>query len=330
METKVRDVELRNGQRAEALCIQPPAPEWRDRITPFLAHKGEPFVWHIEANLDGRNDELEQRFFIAVVGEQIISEMMVVERHGLAILAHVYTDPAWRNQGATSSLMEVMTEDFAARDGVAMHLYTGFESQAYRIYHRYGFEPIVPGWGMMAWLRHPQRFESFFAPEQTDGADAVRVEQTCWTHWPLIQKLMLREEGDWLRNANLRLTGIANAEDEFVRLMSHLHAGPPTAGKVLVNKAGMTVGLATLQRYTALPSRMLQLDVYVHPTAIDYIGMLIEAIDWPAAQPILVELDSNSTERRRALKDAGFDEVGRVKSGLSHGGEDMDLVLLEL
>ncbi len=327
MESTLGDITLRDGSTARALCIPCPAPEWRDRIASFLKHKGEPWNWHIATHLDGHIDGMDLRFYIALVGEEIISEMMLVERLGLAILGHVFTCPERREQGATTGLMQLMIDDFADRDGIAMHLYTGFESPAYRIYSRFGFEPVRPGWGMMRWVRHPDRYEAFFSP---DASEDVRVERTCWTHWALIHKLMVREEGDWLRNANLGLIGPNNAEDAFVHLMSRLRAGKPYDSAVLVNPAGMTVGLATLQPYQRFPSRMLQLDVYAHPTAIKHVSMLIEAIDLPADQPVLVEIDSESVDRRRALKDAGFDEVGRVKAALSSEGDDLDLVLLQV
>jgi hypothetical protein len=207
-----------------------------------------------------------------------------------------------------------------------MHLDTGFESQAFRIYSRYGFEPISPGRGFMKWVRQPERFDALF---DADHARDVRVERTCWTHWPLVHKLMLRDEGDWLRSAGLSLTGVANAEDEFVRLMSRLKAGPPHASAVLLNRADMVVGLATLQSYRALPSRMLQFDVYVHPTAGDYLGMLIDAIDLPGDRPVLAQIDSSSSDRGRALRDAGFREAGRIRDALTADGDDLDLIFLQ-
>jgi len=326
METKLSETTLRNGQPVDLLCVRPPTGKWRDRIAPFLLHKGEPWNWHLKHNLDGHNDDLEQRFYIAVIGEDIISEMMVVEKHGLAILAHVFTQPKWRAQGATSALMRVMGDDFAARDGVAMHLRTGFESPAYRIYARFGFEPMTPGSGFMKWVRHAERFNAFFAP--ADPSD-VRVERTCWTHWPLVHKLMLRDEGDWLRSAGFRLTGPCNAEDEFVFLMAQLHAGAPHASAVLVNKPGAVVGLATLQPYKPLPSRMLQFDVHVHPSAIDHLGPLINAVERPPDYPVIAQIDANSPERHQALLAAGFHDAGRIQTALSANGNDLDLLLLQ-
>lgn len=326
METKLTEVVLRGGRRADALCIQPPAPEWRNRIAPFLAHKGQPWNWHIRTNLDGNNDDLEQRFFIVVANGQVISELMVVEKHGVAILGHVFTDLDWRNQGCTSSLLEAMTEDFAARDGIAMHLGTDFDSQAFRIYGRFGFKPMWPGSGRMEWIRDQERFDALFAPGSPGD---IRVEAACWTHWPLLHKLMLGKEGDWLRNAALSLAGQADAEDAHVRLMSWLYSGPPNAAAVLINQTGMTVGLATLTARQSLPSRMLQLDVYVHPTARDQLGALIDAIKLPNDRPVMAQIDSESPKRHQALIDAGFTDVGRIKDALNADGTDMDLVLMQ-
>ncbi|MBN1344911.1 MAG: GNAT family N-acetyltransferase [Phycisphaerae bacterium] len=326
MDTKLAEAKLKNGQTVDVRCVQPPAGEWTDRIAPFLAHKGEPWNWHIRTNLEGHCDELDQRFYIAAIGQEIVSHLMLVEKHGLAILGHVFTDAQWRQQGATSLLMKAMTEEFAARDGVAMHLFTGFESPAFRIYRRFGFEPMSPGSGRMKWVRSPERFEACFAP---GDPRALRVEKACWTHWPLIHKLMLRQEGDWLRNEPLSLTGSADAENAFVHLMSRLREGVPNAAAVLVNNAGMTVGLATLLPWKALPSRMMIFDVYVHPTAEDALGTLIGAIDLPSDRPVLSRIDAESTLRRQALRDAGFDEVGRIKEALDFDGTDTDLILMQ-
>ncbi len=326
METKLTETTLRNGQRAEVLCIRPPAGEWTDRIAPFLTHKGEPWNWHIRTNLEGNNDELEQRFFIEAIGDKVVSHLMVVEKHGLAILGHVFTDPDWREQGATTALMKAMTEDFLARDGVAMHLETGFDSQAFRIYGRYGFEPMKPGSGRMAWIPQPARFESMFGAAQ---AQEVRVERTCWTHWPLVQKLMIRDEGDWLRSAALSMAGWSNAEDAFVRLMSQLRDGPPLASAVLVNRTGMTVGLATLLPFKAVPGPMLQLDVYVHPTVCDHLPALIGAIELPPDRPVVCQIDSASPQRHQALRDAGLTDVGRLREAFTADGERLDLLIMQ-
>jgi len=324
METRLSETTLRDGRRAELLCIQPPAERWRERIAAFLSHKGEPWNWHIATHLDGRNDRLEQRFFIAVDGERILGHLMVVEKHGVAILGHVFTDPAWRNQGVTTALMRAMTEDFAARDGIAMHLYTGFESQAFRIYNRFGFTPIRAGSGLMKWVRRPDRFDAMFDP------GPVRVEPVCWTHWPLVHKLMLRDEGDWLRSSALTLVGSCSAENAFVDLMSRLRAGPPQAGAVLVNQAGMTVGLATLLPYRSLPGRLMEFDVYVHPSTSDHIDLLVGSIELPVDRPVLAQIDSESPQRHRALLDAGFREVARLRRALTADGRDLDLAVLQI
>jgi GNAT superfamily N-acetyltransferase len=314
---------LRNGQRVDVLCIQPPAGAWRDRIAAFLVHKGPPWTWHIRANLEGRNDQLEQRFFIAVTGETIVGHLMVVEKHGVAILAHVFTDPVWRNQGVTSALMRAMMEDFVRRDGVAMHLHTDVGSQAYHLYARFGFDPIRPGSDMMKWVLQPERFDAMF------DLSPVHVESACWTHWPLVHKLMIREEGDWLRSGALALAGPCNAEDAYVELMYRLRAGPPPAGAVLVNRSGMTVGLASLLSWKTQPSRLMELDVYVHPSAADHLDEMVKAIPLPDDRPIITHVDSESDKRLRAFIGAGFRQAGRIGRALSADGRELDWVLLE-
>jgi GNAT superfamily N-acetyltransferase len=323
METRLSEAVLRNAQRVDILCIEPPAGAWRDRIAPFLAHKGQPWNWQIEGHLDGRNDDLEQRFYVAAIEGKVVSQMMLVEKHRVAMLGHVFTAPAWRNQGATSALMKVMTEDFASRDGIAMYLHSAIGSQSYRIYSRFGFVPMYPGSDVLCWIRQPARFDALFDPSP------VHVERVSWTHWPLVHKLMARREGDLLRNASLGLVGQCTAEDGFVMLMSQLRSGPPLAGAVLINQSGMAVGFATLLTWRQLPSRLIQLDVYAHPGAIDDLGLLIEAIELPGDRPVVAQIDSESAERREALEAAGFREVWRASRALVAGDRELDMILLE-
>ncbi len=323
METKIAEATLRDGRRVDILCIRPPAPDWRPRIAAFLAHKGQPWLWHVEINLDGQNDRLEQRFYVAVDGDTIISHMMVVERLGVAVLGHVFTHPAWRNQGTTSRMMQAMTQDFASRDGIVMFLHTTVGSQAYRIYARFGFEPVAPASDVMMWLRHPRRLAEMF------DSSPVHVEPACWSHWPLVFSLVAQPDGDLLRNASLGLVGQCSAEDGFVMLMSQLRSGPPQSGRVLVNQTGMVMGLATLLNWRQPPSRLTQFDLYVHPGAEAGLDMLARSIELPDDRAIVACVDSDSFARRRVLTNLGFREAWCAKRVLTANDRDVDMILLE-
>ncbi len=324
MHQELQHVTLRDGQSVRLLCVRPPTADWAPRIATFLVHKGEPWNWHIRANLDGHNDQLEQRFFIALCDDRIVSHLMVVEKHRVAILAHVYTDPNWRGKGISTALMKAMTDDFRTRGGVAMHLHTTYGSQAFKIYRRFGFEPISPEAELMAWILQHREFEAMFAP------GPLRTERVCWTHWPLVQKLMLRPEGDWLRSGALGFGGVCNAEDGFVELMFRLSTGAPLAGTVLVNPAGMVVGLTSLLPWKkTLPTPALEFDAYVHPSAADHLDEFIRSIELPNDRPILCHVDSASSRRLEALRQIGFGEIARIERAAGLGNDSPDLLILE-
>lgn len=303
------------------LCVEPPTGEWKDRIAPFLSHKGQPWNWQIERHLEAPADEMEARFYVALCDEVLISHIMTAEFAGIATLSHVFTNPERRGLGAASILMGALCDDFRRRGGVVMHLGTRYEGNAWRIYQRFGFEGVRPPKGLMRWVANQQRYEQLYAA----GQAGVRAVQ--WQDWPLLHALLLEGRGDWLRSRTLRAYGVASVEGSFLELMQKVSADQAGAWALAV-PGGATVGLASLAPFADVPSEALQLDVYVHPNFERQLDELLSAVELPNGRSIISYLDGASVERQRVLEQAGFGVTCKLKGFCQDENTKCDLVIL--
>lgn len=303
------------------LCVEPPTGEWKDRIAPFLSHKGQPWTWQIERHLEAPADEMEARFYVALCDEVLISHIMTAEHAGVGTLSHVFTNPDRRGLGAASILMGALCDDFRRRGGVVMHLGTRYEGNAWRIYQRFGFEGVRPPKGLMRWVANQQRYEQLYAA----GQAGVRAVQ--WQDWPLLHALLLEGRGDWLRSRTLRAYGVASVEGSFLGLMQKVSADQAGAW-VLAAPGGATVGLASLAPFADVPSEALQLDVYVHPNFERQLDELLSAVELPNDRSVISYLDGASVERQRALEQAGFGVTCKLKGFCLDENTKCDLVIL--
>src|SRR5947209_18028776 len=91
---------LKNGEKMEIGVVTAPDPEWRERIVPFLGHKGEPYASHLRRSSEGPLDHLETLHYIGHQNGRIMTQVMIVGARGAGILGHVYTLPEERRKGA--------------------------------------------------------------------------------------------------------------------------------------------------------------------------------------------------------------------------------------
>ena len=323
METPLGASKLRDGRPVDLLCVRPPAGCWRDRIAPFLAHKGQPWNWQVEKHLDAPADKLESRFYIALCGGTLFSHIMTAEHAGVGLLGHVYTDPAWRGLRAASILMKVVCDDFANRGGIVMNLGTEYDTSPWRIYQRFGFQGLRPPSGLMRWVVQPEAYERLFAPGQ------ARVRPVAWQDWPLIQTLLQRPEGDWLRSRTLRTCGsVCDAEASFLELLSRVDRGEASAS-VLASDSGAAVGVVSVAPFYEVPSDALQADLYVHPHFAEHTAALLAAAELPQDRPVVCYIDSGSVSRQRALSEAGFELASRLEGFCKTDRASLDLLVLK-
>lgn len=307
---------LSSGEEITLGVVEAPDPEWRERIVPFLIHKGGDWNYHIRQALSEPLDDLESRFYVATVGEQVISQVMIVGARGCGILGHVYTAPVWRQRGAYRQLMAAQMEDIRRLGFHVLTLGTGFESTAYWIYHSFGFRSLAPGSGLMRWLAAPEAEERFLAPS------ATRVEPLRWEHWAGLNVLALRPvapDESLPRLPTLGAKGQHSVEGSFVSFMRRHRALPNAPSRVLCNAAGAVVGWCLLAPDPRWFGDAWLLDIGLLPAFTGRAATLVANLEWPAA-PVYA-LTTSGVERAGWLEQAGLRQLATLPDWLRLGEE---------
>src|SRR5689334_12378719 len=111
MYTPLGSAKLNSGETLEMGVVAGPDAEWAPRIGPFLGHKGPGWCDHIQRALEGPLDRLETLFYVGCIGEELVTQVMIVGCAGAGILGHVFTRPEHRRKGAYRQLMARQMED---------------------------------------------------------------------------------------------------------------------------------------------------------------------------------------------------------------------------
>lgn len=305
---------LKDGATAEIGCVQSPDPDDPRGVRELLAHKGEPWGWHVDEALRHELDGIVTRFYVAVMDGRAVSNVMTVEHGGAGILGHVYTLPDYRRRGLCTAIFERLMPDFRARDGLRLTLGTGYDRPAYWIYHAFGFRSVVPESGFMKY----QAGDDFAA--RWYGSGPARVEPLGWRHWPGTAQLFADDFGQGLQIFAGHGFGPFNYEGAFVHLYKSICDGGPAQAQVLATGRGAVVGIALLQPDNRWQNRVWQLDTLTHPDFATDLPALLEAIDWPEAK-VQIYLPAAATARREAVAGAGFTVEGTFRGQLIGGGD---------
>src|SRR5579862_5054477 len=233
---------LKSGERLRIERVTAPDPDRQGQIMPFLAHKPSAYFWHIEQSFAGRCDGLETRYYIGLIGEEMVGNIMTVETAGVGILGHVHTRQDQRRKGICQSIMRCQMEDFRARDGRVLLLGTGYESPPYRIYESFGFRDWQVGHPGHMRYDNPAEpdFESrFFAPA------SVTAQPAGWRHWPLVALLAAIPATATLRSLTLGVWGVALLEGGYCRFLHRYVSHPRARAAVLESEKGAVTAFAT-------------------------------------------------------------------------------------
>ena len=292
---------LSSGEDIALGVVEAPEPAWLDRIAPFLIHKGGDWNYHVRQALAEPLDDLESRFYVATIGEEVISQVMIVGARGCGILGHVFTAPAWRQRRAFGQLMAAQMEDIRRLSYRVLTLGTGFDSHPYWIYHSFGFLSVAPGSGLMRWLAFPEAEERYLAPA------AATVEPLRWQHWAGLNVLALRplEAAEPLpRMLSLGVKGQQSVEGPFLRFMRHYLSLDNPQSRVLRSATGAVVGWCLLAPDPRWFGDVWLLDVGVHPAFAEQAAPLLANLEWPSA-PVYA-LTTADTARDGWLELAGL------------------------
>lgn len=312
MHEQLHVVTLKSREGMRMVRVTAPDEEFKERILPFLGHKGQPWERPMRDALDGDPafGDLATHFYLGLLGDTVVGNITHVEKlnRPVGILQHVFTPPEQRRKGICTALMRACTEDFTARGGRALYLGTGYDTSPYHIYRSFGFEGLgETGW--MQWFPEPDFEITFFAPSP------ARVRELTWGDWPLTHALTVVRDGWILRSIEFQAYGFEGFEQQYLELQQRLEQERIVAAPCLEAQSGAVVGFATLTRQPQWHFDTLLLDFFVHRNFYDQAQALLGALP-EREEKVQCFVDAEATAKADVLQAAGFEKEGTLKRQL--------------
>jgi len=310
------NIKLRSGETVEAGVVRGPDLDWSPRLQKLLGHKGDPWNWQNAQVLESDHG-LSVNFYLLHRGGDPFANVMSIEVAGVGHFGHVWTEPADRKQGASSSLMRLQLQDFVERGGQALYLGTAYDSVSYQMYASFGFSSVAAGSGYMAYYTKPaHEFEAaFFAPGE------CVIEALSWQHWPTSAPLFLGNYPGLIRSAPLQLIGQASSEGPFLPALLDAQVreqkGETPTVLALCNPATKAVvGLAAWAWHPIWPESCV-VDCYCHPDHWAQAADLLAALERPTADRTIVYVDSGNEAKAALFTQAGFKPIATLPNWLA-------------
>ncbi len=316
--------DLKSGERMETGVVQPPDNEWSEQLKSFLSHKGSEWKEEIELAFRGELDDLESRFYVGRIGNQVICQIMLTGSRGAGIVSHVFTRPEQRQKGAISALMNTMMEHCRSIRFQVITLGTGFDSAAYWIYHKFGFRSVRPGSGEMIWVSDDEKLANLFSPSQ------VHLRPVQWEDWAYFNLLALQPvnpEEDLPRSKIMGLKGQGSLEGPFIKLQIRRGKEPELHAFAIVNEADITVGWAIMGQDPSWFRDVWILDLHIHRLYKNNLTKLVSELPLPKGMIVSYLLHDDSP-KAKSLERSGFLLKGRLPGWLEHSGRHELLVMM--
>ena len=313
----------REGKEVVIAVLESPDPEKVKSYVEFLGHKGDIWTWQLEQLFGGATGKLISRIYAALDAKgKLQSAIMTAEAFSLGILGHVYTHPAHRRKGLCRLLFRFLLADFERRGGKALHLGTGYQSLAYRIYESVGFLPI----GQTGFMRYAPNAETFY--KRLYGPGPVSVRDATWEDYPVLSDLFLLEDADPIRLVAFGAIGVTCLEEKFLLMKRMALQFPESTQMKVLEKSGtnVAVGLATVFPDARWAHKSFILDVFVHPKFEAHCRELISALRFPKGKVLAYRLAAVSG--KAAFEEQGFKIEGSLRAQLEFQGTERDVEIL--
>ncbi len=322
MYTPIEKVTLKTNEELDIAIITGPEPEWKNRICSLLWHKGYPWTYHIEKALNGTIPDLDTRFYIGVVDSQAVANICLFEHEQVALLAHVYTRPEFRQRGIARHLNRVVMDDFRNRGGKAMTLGTDYDTHPFRLYESFGFKEILPEAGNMTCEIEPGSQENAFSPGRS-----VSVHDQRWSDWPHLNLLYHQTGGDWFRSVRHKLFKPVSYEGPF--LAEHVEVEKSMVlAKTMVTDEGTAVGNLVCGSDPLWGNDICLLDFHLHENYVNQSTALLK--EFSCTRKKVLSYARSDTYKEESLREAGFNREGAFSQLVEDGrtGERYDVVIL--
>jgi hypothetical protein len=314
------EARLKTGESVSVALIHAPDQEWAGRLERLLSHKGDPWNWQ-NSELLRVSTRTNARFYVLHRNGQPFSSIMLVESAGVALLGHVWTEPADRGAGASGILMDVVLQDFKASHGQAIFLGTEPDSEPFRYYARRGFVPAYAESGYMVWTK---RSVLEFEANWFDGEEP-KVESLDWPHWPAAAPLCLADDTQQIRLAATGMIGRVSSEGALLPVIRRerqaVDQGSVPCAAALCAPRGAVLGLASLLPDPMWPGQDV-LDLFCHARAWDHAEKLLESLPLKAGRISVAYTDVGATRKSEVLTKTGYRREAILPAWL-HGREDV-------
>lgn len=310
------EIKLKSGENVEAGVVRGPDPSWSRRLQSLLWHKGDAWNWQ-NAQMLEVDHGLDANFYVLHREGEPFANIMTAELAGVGHFGHVWTQPADRQQGASSSLMRLQMQDFAERGGKALFLGTGYASVPYQMYASFGFQSVEAESGYMAYYASSQAaFETaYFAP------GLAQIEPLGWKHWPASAALFLGGFPGLVRCAPLEMIGRCSSEGPFLPALiataqRQAQEQAPTVMALCHPDTTAVVGLAAWSWHPLWPDLCL-VDCYAHPHYWQQSADLLHALPLPDADRTVAYVDAGNPAKAALFRQAGFTSLATLPKWLA-------------
>lgn len=309
MYQSLEPVRLRSGETVEAGLIRPPDLEWADRIEALLSHQDDIWNWQNRINLRHVPD-LDITYYLLHRDGNPFASMASWEVGGVAMRGHVWTVPSERRNGACKGLIEQQMDDFRARGGKTLYLFTNYQTVPYRIYETLGFEAIEPGSGHMVYRNMPAALfeDSFFPGGETE------VEPLSWQRWPLSGSLFAGEYPGAVRCASWKLFGQLSPELPYLEALRAQESSGVARTQLLIDRESSAVAGLAAWRWADKAESECHVDLYCHPDYWRHADRLVDGLNLPQAIRYVAYADKACAGQQNALLRNGFRLAKEIKS----------------
>ena len=324
MYTPLKSTRLTTGEPLEIGVVLTPEASFRSRVVPFLGHKPGNFQWHFECAFEpGRIADLETRFYLGLLDETPICNIMTVEYDGIGILGHVYTRPEQRRKSACRLVMTEQMTDFGMRNGRYLTLGTWFQSHPYWIYHDFGFRSISPDSGFMYY-----QASDTFETDYFNSAE-VKIVKPTWKDWPTMNVLCAQGGAPYLRSIAFELFGQKNFEGGFLTFLKGFEEDPNRDARILKSTTGAIVGYVMIQPDRRWTEQTLLLDLYLHPEYTSHAPALLQSLPLPENRKIQSFTENDTDWKTGALLGEGFEHEATFQNQFEYEGRPVDVEIYD-
>jgi GNAT superfamily N-acetyltransferase len=303
-------VRLKDGEWVELGVLSGPDDSaFARQLRTLLSHKGRIWQWQIEQSLGRQFADAESLFYVVSRGGAPLANVMTVEARGVGTFGHVFTRPDERRKGMADVIIRHLMADFRRRGGRALYLGTGYDSPAYHIYARHGFESVEPGSGHMAWFA--QGREAFekeaFAPAPT------KHEGLSFEHWPTLPALAMMRHPARVRIVTMDVVNEATTEGGALPvLMAMSKASDNTkwngarAQVAMSTKSGVPVAIACAMPEHYFWKDVDVLDAFCAPGFEGEMRALVEELKLAPERAAVAYADGFWPAKQELLRACGF------------------------